>query len=374
MRPAILDEDFTFDDPNLYWGDPSYILEPGDPGYVPVMPFTPLETQIHKHTMSSNPTPRNEKVLRSLAQDIADGLHTIEDVIGMKQNKEANIRPALAKLEGDPAAPAGSAARKGCLLVYEQCKTLSGDAQSALGALSDGAVKDFLQAASDVLSGILGGRWSNAWMPTGFPDHSTAVPRTQEKRFSLLMSLHNYFVANPTHELNQPPHRVVTAAVADALHTQMSDARTAVNTASATQQIAKNSRDADVNALFDRISGTIGEAGQVLADDSPQWETLGLNIPAHPSPPEAVTDLTVSTAGPARLLAEWPRARRANYYRVFIQIVGTDADFRHLDNTDGLELLIKELPTGATVRVKVKSANDGGEAAEFSPVREGVVG
>ena len=26
---------FTFDDPNLFWGDPAYYLEPGDPGYVP---------------------------------------------------------------------------------------------------------------------------------------------------------------------------------------------------------------------------------------------------------------------------------------------------------------------------------------------------
>src|SRR5438270_12807783 len=26
---------FTWDDPNLRWGDPSYYLEPGDPGFTP---------------------------------------------------------------------------------------------------------------------------------------------------------------------------------------------------------------------------------------------------------------------------------------------------------------------------------------------------
>lgn len=31
---------YTWDDPNLRWGDPSYILEPGDPGYVP--PLSPV--------------------------------------------------------------------------------------------------------------------------------------------------------------------------------------------------------------------------------------------------------------------------------------------------------------------------------------------
>ena len=374
MRPLRWNDGTKWGDKNAYWGSPSYVLEPGDPGYVPVPPDPPQQTITHKHTMSSNPTPRNEKILRALAQDMADGLHSIEDVIGMKQNKEADVRAALKKLEGDPAAPAGSAARKGSLLVYEQCKAASSAAQSALGALSDGAVNDFLQASSDVLSGILGSRWSNAWMPTGFPDHSTAVPRTQEKRFSLLMGLKNYFTANPTHELNQPPHRIVTAAAADALHTQISDARSAVNTAAATQVIAKTSRDADVQALFDRISGTIAEAGQVLGADSPQWETLGLNIPANPTPPAAVTELTLTGAGPKRALAEWPHATRGTRYRVFIQVVGTDADFRLYDSTDGLEMLIKDLPAGATVRVKIKSANDGGDAATFSPMREIVVG
>ena len=38
---------FTFDDPNLFWGDPSYYLEPGDPGFVPYPGF-PLITSTQK--------------------------------------------------------------------------------------------------------------------------------------------------------------------------------------------------------------------------------------------------------------------------------------------------------------------------------------
>jgi hypothetical protein len=34
MRIAHWDSGLRFDDPNLRWGDPSYLLEPGDPGYV----------------------------------------------------------------------------------------------------------------------------------------------------------------------------------------------------------------------------------------------------------------------------------------------------------------------------------------------------
>ena len=35
MKIALFDSGLHFDDPNLRWGDPSILLEPGDPGYVP---------------------------------------------------------------------------------------------------------------------------------------------------------------------------------------------------------------------------------------------------------------------------------------------------------------------------------------------------
>lgn len=36
---------YVWDDPNLRWGDPAYVLEPGDPGFVPyTLPGAPLNT------------------------------------------------------------------------------------------------------------------------------------------------------------------------------------------------------------------------------------------------------------------------------------------------------------------------------------------
>ena len=35
MKPVTWDSGVRWDDPNLRWGTPSYLLEPGDPGYVP---------------------------------------------------------------------------------------------------------------------------------------------------------------------------------------------------------------------------------------------------------------------------------------------------------------------------------------------------
>jgi hypothetical protein len=49
MKIAYYNSGIRWDDPNLRWGSPSYILEPGDPGYVPPSPSTPT-TNKHMKT------------------------------------------------------------------------------------------------------------------------------------------------------------------------------------------------------------------------------------------------------------------------------------------------------------------------------------
>jgi len=48
MKTIRFDEGFKFDDKNNRWGDPSYQLEPGDPGYVP--PDSPSQPQTPQKT------------------------------------------------------------------------------------------------------------------------------------------------------------------------------------------------------------------------------------------------------------------------------------------------------------------------------------
>src|ERR1035441_731387 len=62
-----------------------------------------------------------------------------------------------------------------------------------------------------VLANNLGENWNQSWTATGFPDLSTAVPATQAKRQALLLSLKNFFAANPGYEVNTPK-LVVTSA------------------------------------------------------------------------------------------------------------------------------------------------------------------
>lgn len=68
----------------------------------------------------------------------------------------------------------------------------------------------------------------------------------------------------------------------------------------------------------------------------------------------AATALELSGAGPTRIYAEWQPGRRSVSARVMIQILGVDAAFRQYGKSRSRDsLLIKNLPTGATVRVKI---------------------
>ena len=46
---------FTWDDPNLRWGEPSYYLEPGDPGFVPYTTPSPNNSKPKLKAMKRQP-------------------------------------------------------------------------------------------------------------------------------------------------------------------------------------------------------------------------------------------------------------------------------------------------------------------------------
>lgn len=377
MKPVTWDSGVSWDDPNLRWGDPSYLLEPGDPGYVNTAPATPVGGSAKKKgTKTMNETPENQKVLLALAKKIRAGAASLQDTIGLHHHRDTTLNTAILKLEGDPAAAPGSNANKGSQLVYKTCEDAAKDARSALKALSDGTVKKLLTAYRDVLEGVHGKKHNAGWSAAGFTQ-SPRVPENHEQRQSLLAAMRSYLAANAGHEATLPQPGgtplAVTAAAALALGTTFQEAFDLVNTKEGEQANCKNLRDADKDALFDEVSGTIRELGELLAADDPRWETFGLNIPANPNPPEPVASLTMTAVGTGREELAWPAATRATYYRVFIKIQGVDTDFRFLKRDSDLDHTLTDLTPGATVSAFVIAANPGGEAAP-SPTVTKVVG
>ncbi len=314
-----------------------------------------------------NETPRNPKVLTALAYDIHDGMATLQDVVGLHHHRTTTVLPAILKLEGDPAAAAGSNANKGSQLVYKDCTDVLGEVTAAMVALSNGAVKTLLAGYRKVMEGVHGRGFNAGWAAAGFTNNSTAVPVPHDARLALLAAMRAYLVAHPGYETNLPQPAPaaaleITDAAAQALHGQFTTARALINTTSGNQELCKDLRDADVEGLYQEVSGSIGEVRGLLAADDPRWETFGLNIPADPTPPEVVTGLSVTPAGPGKGLAAWAHARRATGYRVFQKVVGVDADFVFVERVQDLEFTLKGLTAGQTVAVAVAATNEAGDA------------
>ena len=378
MRLLRWDDGTRWDDPNAYWGDPGYVLEPGDPGYVPpAPPPAPPPLPYNRKTMSSNATPNNRTILIALAHRIHTGQVSQGAAVGLHHHTAALMDAAIQKVEGDPAAPVGSPENKGSQLLYRDCVDATGDAETALKNLSDGAIKTWLEGYKKVLEGIHGKKANDGWVAAGFPAGSTAIPRGHDARFALLGAARAYLAAHSGYEATLPqatgPALAITAAEALARRTTMETARTLIDTRTAEQAACKAVRDADVEALFQEVSALIGELDDLLAPTDPRWELFGLNIPANPSPPEAVGPITVTAAGPGREAVAWNYAVRAEYYRVFLKRVGTDLTPVNLADPKDLEYLLKDLTPGATIEVQVVPMNAAGPGPG-SPVVTKVVG
>lgn len=374
MKPVTWDmPGLTWDNPNLRWGDPSVLLEEGDEGYVPYPPVNPTPPPPRRH-MSNNPIPKSEKSLLALAEDCADGCADLENIIGLKQTKEEDLRPLIIALKGDPLA---EPVVPGLLYEFKQVDGALTAAETARRNAND-AARLYLTQARAALVPILGAAASPEWALAGFSvpgGNSNAVPGTQEGRLATLALLAIYLTQHPTYQVAAGgPRPEVTAARTSAVHTALSNARDAANVASTAQGLKKGAKDEAVRVLRRRLIALVDELDLKLGADDPRWETFGLNIPSNPRAPDPATELVLTAIGAGKILAEWERGRRSNNDRVLIQIVGVDPEYREYGKSGGdSEEVIKDLPAGATVRVKIIALNGSLEAAS-GPEAEVVLG
>ena len=212
-----------------------------------------------------------------------------------------------------------------------------------------------------------GEEWTLAWEHTGFPNRSTALPNTQAERKVLLGSLAQLFTDMPELEVNTPRLQV-TAARAAALDAALSATRTAQTEANVDASQRKEVRDAAVEALRSRMRKVVAELGQLLADDAAEWVAFGLVRPSAPSTPEPVEELRVTPGLPGQLRVEWLAGVRGERFRVWLKIIGVDAEFRPVATVYDRHATIFDLVTGQTVAVQVTAANEAGECPPCAPV------
>jgi hypothetical protein len=354
LKIITLDSGFRLDDPNARWGDPCYLLEPGDPGYVAPHPPTP---QPHKKkgrkNVASNPTPININELMASGEDMYDGLFRHAVAINIKKNDAPGFRLKLDAL----------------IQAQVSLKAAQGAEPAAYSAMrtADSNGKGFIGAAVKVISLQFGSKWTDEWLATGLPDNKPGIPGTQDKRFAALAGLKGFFTANPALEVSTPK-LTVTAALAETLYQALSDARMLVGNALALSADKLMLRDAALEVLRGAYRSTVEEIGELLADDDARWYDFGLVRPIDGDQPGIPMNVVVTVMGGGKLLVQCAGARRGNSFNFYRKIIGTDAEPVKVENQPGTTYVIEGMPVGATVEVTVTAVNDTGEGHASTPI------
>jgi hypothetical protein len=317
-----------------------------------VGPVVITNTKKGRRYMAGNAIPMEDDPLLAMAEDYADGLHQLEATLGITGVTETVVRAAIT----------GYHTAENETGLAKQAKQTASDTLQA----EDLAATEFLGAVRGVLVGFLGTRWSADWEPTGFPDESTRVPGTQEKRMNLCAALTTYFTANPTREfaaLN------VTAAKAQEHYAALSDGRQALLQKTTAQGQKLKARDAALQEIRKILHHGMAGLPRLLANDDDRWHTFGLSAPDDPATPEPVVSLALRVISATEILASWAHPPRATRYRPFVQIVGVDPEPIARESVDGLEVVLGGFAAGQTVKVFIVAANDDGEGNP-SPTEE----
>jgi hypothetical protein len=163
-----------------------------------------------------NRLPDNRGALKTLGLDMADGAERHGAGLNLVHHTGATLTVKNNK--------------------FTLASTAVGVAESATGdaviaqRLADSNSKGFIATARDYLKRRLGKTWSAAWSAVGFTSHSLAVPGKLGDRINLLEKISNYFIANPTFEINSP-NLVVTGVLANDLFNVSRTARKDVDDA-----------------------------------------------------------------------------------------------------------------------------------------------
>ena len=190
---------------------------------------------------------------------------------------------------------------------------------SAQASELQAAIYEWLLKGRDVLLPYLGRSWSAAWIPAGFVDHSTAIPKYVGDQLNLLGLLSAFYTASPNYE---DAAIGITGAAGAGLKANSEAAATAFNAAKTLAATKKAAREAALEALKSSMRMLVRILDELLDADDPRWTTFGLNIPDSDTTPAAPENVTVNLAEGPVLLASCEAVPQAARYRWKIKVGG----------------------------------------------------
>lgn len=304
--------------------------------------------------MASTQIPKSADALISLATDAADGANTQGPAIGLSQNTAAKILADLVSFRGEAASVPPTPGAQNLHNAAKAAKV----AASALRRTGESNARAYCASAVGLLKNYLGSQWNSSWQAAGFTAGSLAIP---DDVLSLLGQIRGYFSANPANE-NMP--LALTAAGCASKMDELTAVRAASNQSNQDLGIAKMNRDLALTNLFQRLSGLRMELDQLLTDDDPRWYFFGFDRPADGWQPGPVDHLVLTGGSPGMVFANWDDARRANRYRVFKQVPGTDPAPVEISATvTDSQYSLTGLVSGSSVQITITAVNEAGDGA-----------
>ncbi len=211
----------------------------------------------------------------------------------------------------------------------------------------------------DILKPDLGNDFNVNWTSLGF-DGSLETAETIDALVLQTEAFETFFTANPTLEVAA---KDITAEKAQELHDALVSGRQALSDKETEVSQLLAARDAKFEELRKRIRFTIDELSGLLDPLDLRWKSFGLNIPDAEETPDVPIGLSAILVGPNAAAMKWGASARAEYYRVWMKIHGSDAEPTPMGSPADLDFTLENLPANSTVDVAVSAVNNGGESA-----------
>jgi hypothetical protein len=219
--------------------------------------------------------------------------------------------------------------------------------------------RDLLTVARDNFKSALGSEYNELWDATGLIG-SLMIPRAAEEVQPLLLSFHDFLVANPGQEV---PSKSVTAENFNEHFTALDGGRTAIREKEFLLDNARRDRDTKARALRKRMRDLIEELNMLIDPLDPRWKAFGFNLPGAEETPEVPRNIHATLIGPTAVALKWDAPPRAEYSRVWKRVVGVDKDLVAVGSPADLDFTIEDLPANATIELAVSAVNNGGESS-----------
>lgn len=214
--------------------------------------------------MPKNPTPIQDTQLKKSFSALIKGCQRLETSIGIKQNTAQVLQQSVDDIDNSQKS------------LNEEKKVLA-----QLRKKFDSADRDGKKTISNCrlrLAKLFGQEFNPNWEKAGFPDQSTAVPESLDKRQGLLLSLERYFQAYTEQESLDMD---ATAAHCREAGNQVTATRTEVEAQVKVRSKAVKVRNHARIMLRKRYRSLIVELGLLLSSDDVRWKEFGLNPPTR---------------------------------------------------------------------------------------------